>query len=107
MEMATFLMISKHAPDKCPMYNETTKRAYARWLANLKEKQTKYGVKPIGAWTAHGEHKSYAVFDAPSLEACQAYMMDPDVLAINASETMEVKMVINMEEVVKMLQLAK
>ena len=102
--MATFLMISKHTPDKCPAYNETTKRAYAKLLANMKARQTKYGVKLIGAWTAHLEHQSYTIFDAPSLEAYQAFSMDPDILAINAGETIEVKMVTNMEEVAKMLQ---
>ena len=105
MGMATFLMITKHAPDKCPMYNETAKRAWAKLFANQGEIQTKDGVKPIGAWTVHGEHQTFGVFEAPSLEALHAYMMDPDVLAINASETMELKMVIGMEEVLKMLQL--
>jgi len=107
MGMATFLMITKHAPDKCPMYNETAKRAWAKLFASQGEKQTKYGVKIIGGWTVHGEHQTFGVFDAPSLEALHAYMLDPDVLAVNASDIIEVKMVMGMEEVAKMLQLTK
>jgi len=89
------------------MHNETTKRAYAKLLANMKERQTKYGVKLIGAWTAHLEHKNYTVFDALSLEAHQAFSMDPDIMTINAGETIEVKMVTNIEQVANMLQLVR
>jgi len=33
--------------------------------------------------------------------------MDPDIVAINAGETIEVKMVTNIEQVAKMLQLVR
>ncbi len=107
MGMATFLCISKHAPDKCPMFNETTKRVYAKWASSYAESYRKHGVKLVGAWTVHGEHVNVWVVDAPSLEAFQALNMEPEIQALSAIETMEFKMAANMEEVLKMLQLAK
>jgi uncharacterized protein with GYD domain len=107
MEMATFLAISKHAPDKCPMFNETTKRVYEKWYNSVAENYRKHGVKLIGGWTVHGEHLNFWVVDAPSLEALQALMMEPDILALSAIETMEFKVAMNMEEVAKMMQLGK
>lgn len=107
MEMVTFLAISKHAADKCPMYNETTKRVYEKWYSSVAENYRKHGVKLIGAWTVHGEHLNFWVVDAPSLEAFQALMMEPDILALSAIETMEFKMAMNMEEGMKMLQPGK
>ena len=107
MEMATFLAMSKHAPDKCPMFNETTKRVYAKWFSTVAENYRKHGVKLIGGWTVHGEHLNFWVVDAPSLEALQALMMEPDILALSAIETMEFKVAMNMEEVAKMMQLGK
>ena len=107
MEMATFLCISKHAPDKCPMFNETTKRVYAKWASSYAESYRKHGVKLIGGWTVHAEHLNFWVVDAPSLEAFQALMMEPDILALSAIESMEFKMATSMEEAVKMMQLGK
>ena len=107
MEMTTFLAISKHAPDKCPMFNETTRRIYEKWLSSYAESYRKNGVKLIGGWTVQSEHLNFWVVDAPSLEALQALMMEPEILALSAIETMEFKMAVNLEEVVKMMQLGK
>ena len=107
MEMTTFLAISKHAPDKCTTFNETTKRVYAKWASSYAESYRKHGVKLIGGWTVHGEHLNFWVVDAPSLEAFQALMMEPDILALSAIESMEFKMATSMEEAVKMMQLGK
>ena len=41
------------------------------------------------AWTVHGEHLNFWAVDAPSVEAFQVLMMEPDILALNAIETME------------------
>ena len=105
--MATFLCISKHAPDKCPTFNETTRRVYAQWASSYAESYRKHGVKLIGGWTVHGEHMNFWVVDAPSLEVLQALMMEPEILALSAIETMEFKVAMNMEEAVKMMQLGK
>jgi hypothetical protein len=107
MEMVTFLATSKHAPDKCPMFNEATKKAYEKWAGSYAEIYRKHGVKLIGAWTVHGEHLNFWVIDSPSVEALQALMMEPEILALSAFETMEFKMAMNMEEILKTLQLGK
>jgi len=107
MGMATFLCISKHAPDKCPTFNATTRGVYLKWASSYAEIYRKHGVKSLGAWTVHGEHRNFWVVDAPSLEVFQALLMEPELQALSAIETIEYKWVANMEEVAKMLQLAK
>ncbi len=53
------------------------------------------------------EHLNFMVFEAPGLEAFQASMMDPTVMAMNAGETTEIKVAMNLEEINKMLRQGK
>ena len=102
MGMATFLMISRHTPDKCPFFNEAARKAYIDFYAN--KSFSKHGVKLLGAWSVSSEHQNYLLFEAPSVEAIQKAGMEPDFLAIWASETAEIKLAMGMEEAMKMLK---
>lgn len=103
--MSLFLLIGKHSPENCSMFNEK-----ARWIAHfskLDEILKKHGCKIIGGWSVPTEHLSVAVFEAPSFEAFQKCGMEPEVMALSAIETYEVKPALNMEEMGKMLKQAK
>jgi hypothetical protein len=100
--MATFIMISRHTPDKCAMYNPAAKKALTEWYAN--KSWIKHGVKLLGAWNVGTEHQNYIVFEAPSLDALMKAGKEPDFMAMGASETAEVKIAMDLGEVIKMLQ---
>ncbi len=73
----------------------------------MDELSKKYGVKMVGAWSVPNEHLDLNVIEAPSLEAFQKFMMEPEALAVSASETTEVKVAFNLEEISKMLRQTK
>ena len=104
MRMATFLMISRHTPQNCPMFHPETMKVYAAWLAKWQELATKHGIKYIAACSVNSEHLTVAIFEAPSLEAVQGYSMEPEILAMNMVDSTELKLATSMEEGIKMLQ---
>jgi len=67
----------------------------------------KYKVKMVGAWSVSDEHVTFLVVEAPSLEAFQKLRMEPEARAVAATETVETKIVVNKEEIMKMLQKTK
>jgi len=67
----------------------------------------KHGVKMLGNWIVLGEHLNVFVLDAPSSEDLEKFFMEPEFMAINAFDNIEVKMALNAEEVIKMLRQAK
>ncbi len=105
--MPTFLSISRHSPENCPLYNEEKRKANLAGLNTLDAWQKKYGVKLVGAWSVPNEHLNFMVFEAPSLEAFQASMMDPTIMAMSAGETTEIKVAMNLEEINRMLRQTK
>ena len=104
-DMATFLMISRHTPAKCPMFNETTRKAYVEWFA--KQPFNQQGLKLDGGWTVPNEHQSFFVVEAPSSEVLLQVSMQPEVVGMLASETIEVKPAVGMEAAMKLLQVEK
>jgi hypothetical protein len=101
--MPLFLMISRHAPENCPICNAQTRKVYMDMFNKMEGTLKKHGVKLIWGGSVYTEHLSVYIFDAPSLEAFQKASMEPEVLAISAYETSEVKLAMGMTEAVKML----
>jgi hypothetical protein len=65
--MPTFLMISKHSPENCPMNNEKAKKMSVEVAGKLGKLTKKHGIKNVGSWTVIPEHLVFMVFDAPHL----------------------------------------
>ncbi len=105
--MATFVMIATHSPTDCAMHNEKSAKIVADWMRKTPELEAKHGVKPVGSWVVPTEHLTLLVFEAPSAEAAQAYMMEPEAIAMSYWQTMEVKPAITMEEMMQMMQQIK
>ena len=53
------------------------------------------------------EHLNLLVIEAPSLEAFQKISMEPEAMAVTASETYEFKLASNIKEITKMLRQTK
>ena len=105
--MPKFLLISRHSPENCPMFNEKARKVFMEYVSKLDGILKKHGMKMLGNWTVPTEHLSVVVFEAPSLEAFAKCGMEPEVLALSAYETYEVKLALGMEETMKMLRQAK
>jgi uncharacterized protein with GYD domain len=102
--MPKFITISKHSPENCPAFNEKAKRVRREVVGKFEELLKKHGVKSLGVWSATGEHTSYGVWEAPSLEAFTKFRGEPEVWAIGAYDTRETKLVIGLEEAMQLLK---
>jgi len=105
--MPTFLVFGTHHSENCPMYNEKTRKVMMEYTSKRDGLLKKHGVKMIGSWTVIGEHLAVWIFEASSADAFGKYLMEPELMAVNAFETMEVKMAMSSEEVMKMLPKTK
>jgi len=101
--MPTFLLISRHAPESCWMFNEKTRQIHVNLLKTLESLMMKYKITLLGAWFVLSEHTLYEVFDAPTLEAFQKMAMEPGILEWSAFNTMEIKLVAGVDDVQKLL----
>lgn len=89
------------------MFNEKARKVNAEYMSKLDGLLKKYGVKMLGAWGVPTEHLNITVFETPSLDIFLKLWMEPEVLALGAYETYEVKVALSMEESMKMLRQAK
>jgi hypothetical protein len=105
--MPTFLLISKHSPENCPMFNEKTRKVYMQYLSKRDRLLKKHGIKMAGWWNIHLKHLMIAALEMPSLDAFQKFAMEPEFNALTAFATYEIYMASTMEEVEKMLRQAK
>lgn len=105
--MPIFLIISRHSPENCPMFNEKARKIAMQYMDKIGAIEKKYGCKRLGSWSVPNEHLSFEVFDAPSAEVFQKASMEPAILALSMHETYEVKAAISAKEAMKMLKLAK
>lgn len=104
--MPTFLIISRHSPESCPMYNEKTRKVVENVAGKMEGLLKKHGVKLQG-WNVTSEHLLVLVYEAPSFEAFQKLNMEPEMQAWDSVCTNEAKVAITMEEAMKMVLEAK
>ena len=102
--MLTFLLISRHAPESCWLFNKKSKDIHRNLLENMDKLLKKYDVKLRGSWYDIPGHTLYEVYDAPDLEAFARLGMEPEIMQWSTFNTMEIKMVTTLEDVKGMLK---
>ena len=102
--MPTFLIISRHSPENCPINNEKMKKITLELPEKLGDLEKKHGIKRIGVWTVIPEHLTVWVYEAPSSESLQKFSMEPDMIKWMAWNTNEIKLAISLEESIKLLK---
>ncbi len=105
--MPTIVVISRHSPENCFLFNEKAKKVRMKFLSKADGLSKKHGIKVLGSGTVIKEHIAVVVYEAASLEAYEKYSMEPEVLALSAYETVEAKTAVGREEVAKMLRQVK
>jgi len=105
--MPTFLLIHRHSPENCPMFNEKARKMTLQLANKMEELLKKHGVKMVGFWQVPMEHLLFEVYEAPSYEAFQKLGREPEILAWSAYNTVEMKSAISAEEAMKMLRQVK
>jgi len=73
-------------------------------LNKLESFLKKYNITLLGAWFVLSEHTLYEVFDAPGLDAFQKMAMEPEIVQWSAFNTMEIKMVTTVNDIMGLLK---
>ena len=102
--MPTFLIISRHSPENCPINNEKMKKITLELPEKLGVMEKKHGLKRVGVWTVIPEHLTVWVYEAPSSEILQKFSMEPEIVRWMAWNTNEIKLAMSLEESVKLLK---
>jgi hypothetical protein len=102
--MPTFLIISRHSPENCPLNNEKMKSLTLELPDKLGKLEKKHGLKRVGVWTVIQEHLLVWVYEAPSSEALQKFAMEPEMVQWMAWNTSEIKLAMSLEESNKLLK---
>ena len=97
----TVLVIERHTSADCPANNTEHRKATLEAAVKLDELAKRHEVNMIGAWNVHAEHLGVQVFEAPSLEAFQAFSMEPEIVKVNNYKTNEVKLATTFKETVE------
>jgi phage-related tail protein len=100
--MPLYLQIQRHNPESCPVHNEKTKKIATTLMSKLGQLTKKHGIKIVGAWHSAEEHETVMVYDVPSIEAAQKFMMEPEVMDWIAYNTSQTKLVTTLEEAAKL-----
>jgi hypothetical protein len=96
--MPTFLIVSRHSPENCPLNNEKMKKLTLELPEKMNGLEKKHGIKRVGVWTVIPEHLVVWVYEAPSSEALQKFSMEPDIAEWMAWNTSEIKLAMSLEE---------
>jgi hypothetical protein len=104
MPMPTFLLISRHNPESCWMFNEKNRQIYADLFGRLEEILKKHQVTMIGCWFDIPGHALYEVYDAPSLDSFQKMGMEPEIASWSSFNTTQIITVSPLEKIREMMK---
>ena len=102
--MPAFMVISRHSPESCWMFNPKTRQIHLDLVRNLDAILQKHGVAMLGCWFDIPGHALYEIYDAPDYAAIQGMTMEPEILAWSSFNTMRVLPVTSVDEVNAFLQ---
>lgn len=75
------MQIITHSPESCPLGNPQKLIVMMNWLEKVGSIASKYGIKNLGVWTDRWGHRSWVVFEAPSMEIFAKFELEPENLA--------------------------
>jgi L-rhamnose mutarotase len=102
--MPTFLVISQHSPESCWMFNEKTRQIHLNLANKLESLLKKHNITLVGCWFDLPGHTLYEFYDAPDFDTFQKLAMEPEIVQWSSFNTMKIKMVTSVNDVMGMLQ---
>ncbi|MCL2641918.1 MAG: hypothetical protein FWD52_00145 [Candidatus Bathyarchaeota archaeon] len=88
----------RHSPESCPLGNPKNLDLMIQWLETLENLTAKYDIKVVGVWTDRAGHTSYAIFDAPNMEAFTQFEIDPKNIPIITLNDIEKRVITSIKE---------
>jgi hypothetical protein len=100
----TFLIVSRHSPENCPLNNEKMKKLTLELPEKMSGLEKKHGLNRVGVWTVIPEHLVVWVYEAANSESLQKFSMEPAIAKWMAWHTSEIKLAMSLEESMQMLK---
>jgi hypothetical protein len=97
------LQTLKHSPESCPLGNPEKREVMKHWLSNLEGLTSKHEIKVVGVWTDKWGHKSWAIYDAPSMEAFSKFETEPESINVAKFNTIKTTRVSQFKETLAFL----
>ncbi len=101
--MPTFLIISRHSPENCPINSEKMKKLTLELPEKLGALENKHDLKRVGVWAVIPEHLTVWIYEAPSSESLQAFSAEPEMMKWMAWNVNEIKLAVTLEENCRLL----
>jgi len=92
------MMIVKHSPESCPLFNTETQKIWNDTWNNYPQAIAKHGVKMVSSWANFGLHTAYYIFETPGLDAWMATIDEPGSAAALSFCSIEFFPVMSAEE---------
>jgi len=102
--MPIFLVIAKHSPENCPLFNAKARKVFMELNEKADALMKKHKVKLLASAEVPNEHSSYEIYEAPSFEDFDALGTEPAIIAMGEFSTMEIKPAMSPEEVTQMFK---
>jgi len=71
------MMIVKHSPESCPLFNTETRKIYEDTMMNQADVLAKHGVKMVSSWSNFGMHTEYFIYETPGMDAWMGVVGEP------------------------------
>jgi len=96
--MLTLLAFLKHAPADSPFHNERSRKLIFEYMNKQKEVMDQHEIDVVVSGTAIGLDQIVLWVKAPNYEAFQAFLMEPGSDERAEFNTMDVKVLVTLEE---------
>lgn len=92
------MCIMRHNPESCADFNPAVKKTTETAMKAIDTVNAKHGVELAGFWHDMAGHTIYVIYDTPTVDACLAMLNEPEMAALLATNTAEIKVVKSLEE---------
>ncbi len=86
------------------MHNESAKKTFVDFYANLDVLSKKYGIKVVGGWSSTPEHMTVFVYDVPNPDVMVKFMREPEIMAWQRYQVITNRPVLAFDEVMKLIK---
>jgi hypothetical protein len=98
------IFFNKWSPENDPMFNEKARKVSMELMSKRDGLLKKHGIRELGFWAIPTEHLVIIVDEAPSLDAFQKLLMEPEFIAMTAYCSIETKVAMSSAEAMKILK---
>lgn len=75
------MQVTKHPAELCPAYNDKYRALTVNWYQKVESISAQHGVKFLGSYDDHMDHRVFVLYDTPSMDALMKVLAEPEMAA--------------------------